>query len=153
MDEDPVEAIERRAVGGHIREGKGRLAMRLQFTRESPESRPAGKSQACHCPGGAVEQPECQTATDGAALKALLPKVICLLRQCRTICEEGMAMNDSSPQVKLDAAHYRKRAQQSRALAEEISDAAIQKQLLDISDTYARIAERIEGWDRDSPEG
>jgi hypothetical protein len=62
---------------------------------------------------------------------------------------QSLALDRSPPRPKLDATHYRMRAEACRKLAEEESDAAMRKQLLGISDTYARIANQIETFDRD----
>ena len=63
--------------------------------------------------------------------------------------QEVMAENESSPKQRLDAAHYRRRAQESRELATHMSETAIRMQLLGLSETYSRIAGHIELLDQD----
>jgi hypothetical protein len=52
----------------------------------------------------------------------------------------------------LSAAYYRRRERELRALAGAMTDASLQKQMLDIANEYARLAEQAEAWERDHPE-
>jgi hypothetical protein len=55
------------------------------------------------------------------------------------------------PRLKLDAAYYRRRARESRGLAETVPDAAIKKQLQHMADGYDLIAERAEAREKRMP--
>ena len=50
-----------------------------------------------------------------------------------------------------NAAYYRRRGRETRALAEAMSDADVQKQLLNIAEEYTRLAEEAATWERDHP--
>jgi hypothetical protein len=55
------------------------------------------------------------------------------------------------PQPELNAAFYRRRAQETRDAADRASDARIRQQLLEIAEGYDRLAELDEAWERDHP--
>jgi hypothetical protein len=52
----------------------------------------------------------------------------------------------SLPRPQLDAAYYRRRAQESRDLATKVPTASIREQMLDMAEGYDRIAERAESY-------
>jgi hypothetical protein len=53
--------------------------------------------------------------------------------------------------AELNAAYYRRRAQETRNLASAMTDASIQMQMRSIAEEYARLAERAEAWERNYP--
>lgn len=53
------------------------------------------------------------------------------------------------PRPKLDAAYYRRRAQESRDLAGRVQVASIRRQLLEMAEGYERMAERTAAWEDD----
>jgi hypothetical protein len=59
----------------------------------------------------------------------------------------------SIPRPKLDAAHYRRRARESRDLAPQLPDEVLRQQMLEIADGYDRIAARAEAWERQHQTG
>ena len=50
-----------------------------------------------------------------------------------------------------NAAYYRRREREARALADAMSDAEVQKQMRNIAEEYTRLAEQAEAWERDHP--
>jgi hypothetical protein len=56
------------------------------------------------------------------------------------------------PRPPLDGAYYRRREREARALAAGMTDASVRKQMLDIAEEYARLAEQAEAWKQDHPE-
>ncbi len=58
----------------------------------------------------------------------------------------------SQPRPMLNAAYYKRRAQEIRVLRARVADPWIRKQLDDIAEGYDRIAERVKAWDRDHPQ-
>jgi hypothetical protein len=51
-----------------------------------------------------------------------------------------------------NAAFYRQREREIRALAEVMSDATVRKQMVNIANEYSKLAEQAEAWERDHPE-
>jgi hypothetical protein len=57
------------------------------------------------------------------------------------------------PRPKPDGAYYRQRARECRAMARRVPDVSVRAQMLQIAETYDRIAERTETWERDHRKG
>jgi hypothetical protein len=51
----------------------------------------------------------------------------------------------------LNAAYYRRRERELRALADAMKDASVREQMFGIANEYAKLAELAEAWERDHP--
>jgi hypothetical protein len=60
-------------------------------------------------------------------------------------------MSGPQPRPPFSGPYYRQREREARALAGGMTDASVRKQLLDIAEEYANLAQQAEAWERDHP--